>query len=66
MAAQYRLPLWRERRNDREPMDGERTLSEHASKALLAGYGVPLAREALVADAEAAARAAGRSASPWW
>ena len=35
--------------------DGERTLSEHASKALLAGYGVPVAREALVADAEAAA-----------
>ncbi len=38
--------------------DGERTLSEHASKALVAGYGVPVAREALAADAEAAARAA--------
>src|ERR671930_2086404 len=38
--------------------DGERTLSEHASKVLLAGYGVPVAREALAADAEAAARAA--------
>src|SRR5437667_96137 len=39
MAAQYRLPLRRERRNDRRAMraDGERTLSEHASKALLAG-----------------------------
>jgi acyl-CoA synthetase (NDP forming) len=38
--------------------DGERTLSEHASKALVAGYGVPVAREAPAADAEAAARAA--------
>src|SRR2546427_8374955 len=37
--------------------DGERPLSEHASKALLAGYGVRVAREALGADAEAAARA---------
>ena len=35
-----------------------RTLSEHASKALLAGYGVPLAREALADDADGAARAA--------
>src|SRR6266849_1667073 len=38
--------------------DGERTLSEHASKALVAGSGVPVAREALAADAEAAARSA--------
>jgi len=38
----------------------QRTLSEHASKALLAGYGVPVARERLVgADVEAAV-AAGR------
>ncbi len=44
--------------------DGERTLSEHASKALLAGYGVPVAREALVADAEAAARAAAEIGFP--
>ena len=66
MAAQYRLPLRRERRNDRGPMraDGERTLSEHASKALLAGYGVPVAREALAADAEAAARAAAEIGFP--
>src|SRR5437870_2038061 len=66
MAAQYRLPLRRERRNDRRAMraDGDRTLSEHASKALLAGYGVPVAREALVADAEAAARAAAEIGFP--
>src|SRR2546422_7632767 len=66
MAAQYRLPLRRERRNDRRAMraDGERTLSEHASKALLAGYGVPVAREALVADAEAAACAAAEIGFP--
>src|SRR5437870_2896514 len=66
MAAQYRLPLRRERRNDRRAMraDGERTLSEHASKALLAGYGVPVAREALVADAEAAAHAAAEIGFP--
>src|SRR3989442_11181333 len=66
MAAQYRLPLRRERRNDRRAMraDGERTLSEHASKALLAGYGVPVAREVLVADAEAAARAAAEIGFP--
>src|SRR5437764_14068787 len=44
--------------------DGERTLSEHASKALLAGYGVPVAREALVADAEAAAHAAAEIGFP--
>src|SRR3989442_2732702 len=66
MAAQSRLPLRRERRNDRRAMraDGERTLSEHASKALLAGYGGPVAREALVADAEAAARAAAEIGFP--
>ncbi|HKJ23815.1 MAG TPA: acetate--CoA ligase family protein, partial [Myxococcota bacterium] len=34
------------------------TLSEHDSKTLLAGYGVPCAREALAADPAAAARAA--------
>ena len=41
-----------------------RTLSEHASKALLAEYGVPIAREALVSDAEAAAHAAERLGFP--
>ena len=41
-----------------------KTLSEHASKQLLAGYGVPLAREALAADAEEAARAAGELGGP--
>ncbi len=34
------------------------TLSEHASKALLAGYGIPLAREEVVADPERAVAAA--------
>jgi acyl-CoA synthetase (NDP forming) len=34
------------------------TLSEHDSKALLAGYGVPVAAERLAADADAAADAA--------
>src|SRR5213595_2266841 len=43
---------------------GERTLSEHASKALLAGYGVPVAREALAADAAAAALAASEIGFP--
>jgi len=37
---------------------GERTLSEHDSKALIAAYGVPVASEALAQDVEAAARAA--------
>lgn len=35
-----------------------KTLSEHASKQLLAGFGVPCARERLVSSAEEAARAA--------
>jgi acetyl-CoA synthetase (ADP-forming) len=39
------------------PISGT-TLSEHASKQLLAGYGVPLAREALADSPEAAAKAA--------
>jgi acetyltransferase len=39
-------------------MAASRTLSEHASKELLAGYGVPFAREALAADADEAVRAA--------
>src|SRR5438034_5311929 len=45
-------------------MDGERTLSEHASWGLLAGYGVPVAREALAADAAAAALAAAEIGFP--
>src|SRR5207249_2604858 len=44
--------------------DGERTLSEHASKALLSGYGVPVARDALAADAAAAALAAAEIGFP--
>jgi acetyl-CoA synthetase (ADP-forming) len=36
-----------------------RTLSEAASKRLIAGYGVPIAEERIVADAAAAAEAAG-------
>jgi acetyltransferase len=41
-----------------------RTLSEHASKQLLAGYGVPVAREALVDSPGAAVAAAGRLGYP--
>ena len=41
-----------------EPPAPARTLSEHASKELLAAFGVAVAREALAADADAAARAA--------
>src|SRR5438067_1595151 len=43
---------------------GERTLSAQASKALLAGYGVPGAREAMAADAPAAALAAAEIGCP--
>src|SRR5262245_39434133 len=35
-----------------------RTLSEHESKSLLAGYGIPIAREAVVPDADGAVHAA--------
>ena len=38
--------------------EGRRTLSEHDSKQLLAGYGVPVARERLAADPAEARRAA--------
>jgi succinyl-CoA synthetase beta subunit len=38
---------------------GQAALTEHAAKAFLSGYGVPVSREVLVADAEAAADAAG-------
>jgi acyl-CoA synthetase (NDP forming) len=41
-----------------------RTLSEHASKALVIRYGVPAARETLAADAAAAAVAAGALGYP--
>lgn len=41
-----------------------RTLSEHASKVLLAPYGVPFAREELAPDAEAAVAAAERIGFP--
>jgi len=41
-----------------------RTLSEHASKQLLAEYGVALAREGLAADAESAAAAAAEIGFP--
>jgi acyl-CoA synthetase (NDP forming) len=41
-----------------------RTLSEHASKALLADYGLPLAQEALATDAEAAVAAGVRIGFP--
>jgi succinyl-CoA synthetase beta subunit len=38
--------------------EGRRALTEHEAKLLLAGYGIPITREALASDAEAAARAA--------
>jgi acetyltransferase len=41
-----------------------RTLSEHASKQLIAQYGVPIAREELAADAASAAVAAARIGFP--
>ena len=41
-----------------------RTLSEHASKQLLAGCGVPVAREALAGDPEGAVRAASEIGFP--
>jgi acetyltransferase len=41
-----------------------RTLSEHASKELVAGYGIPVAREALAADVDAAVREAVRIGFP--
>ncbi len=41
-----------------ETNTGSRTLSEHASKALLREFGLPMARDALVGDAAAAAVAA--------
>jgi acetyltransferase len=41
-----------------ESPSGHRTLSEHESKRLLAGYGVPIATERVVPDAQAAASAA--------
>jgi acetyltransferase len=40
------------------------TLSEHASKRLLAQYGVPISREELAGDAEGAVRAAARIGFP--
>jgi acetyltransferase len=41
-----------------------RTLSEHASKELIRGYGVPVSREELASDAAGAAAAAQRIAFP--
>lgn len=41
-----------------------RTLSEHASKQLLASYGVPISQELLVSEPQAAAEAAGQIGFP--
>ncbi len=41
-----------------------RTLSEHDSKALLAGFGIPLARELLARTPDEAASAAGQIGFP--
>jgi acetyltransferase len=46
------------------PSDHQETLSEHASKSLLAAYGLPLARESLVATAKEAADAAAKIGFP--
>jgi acetyltransferase len=43
---------------------GARTLSEHESKELIARYGVPVTRETLAAEADAAAREAARLGFP--
>ena len=50
--------------SDDVPASGVRTLSEHDSKALVARYGVPAAREALARSAEDAAREAARIGFP--
>ena len=50
--------------SDDAPASGVRTLSEHDSKALVARYGVPAAREALARSAEDAAREAARIGFP--
>ena len=42
----------------------ETTLSEHASKQLLAGYGVPVARERVARDPDSTARAAAELGLP--
>jgi len=47
-----------------QPASDAKTLSEHASKELLARYGVPCAREALADDAAGAAAAAARLGFP--
>jgi acetyltransferase len=46
------------------PTTGNRTLSEHESKQLLARYGVPIAAERVAQDADAAARAANELGFP--
>jgi succinyl-CoA synthetase beta subunit len=44
--------------------EGQASLTEHAAKRFLAGYGIPIPREALVSGAEAAADAAARIGFP--
>ena len=46
------------------PSDGSRTLDEAASKALLREYGLPMVREVIANDADAAARAASNLGYP--
>jgi acetyl-CoA synthetase (ADP-forming) len=43
---------------------GQTALTEHAAKQFLSGYGIPVPREALVLDVDAAAAAAGRIGFP--
>ncbi|MEE2672340.1 MAG: acetate--CoA ligase family protein, partial [Myxococcota bacterium] len=49
---------------EESPPEPARTLSEFASKQLLAGYGVSVSRERLAADADAAVDAAGAIGFP--
>jgi acetate---CoA ligase (ADP-forming) len=57
-AARYRSPFTRARRTRPVDLPANTTLSEHDSKELLASYGIPVTREAVILSASAAAKAA--------